>query len=1181
MRLLRLLSRFLALPLILVPALLTALLLLAVATQPGTRLLLQQGADFLPGELRIGEIRGSLAGGLRLRDLAYTHPALRARAQQLDLDLELAQLLRRTVHVAHLEGRGLEITLTPDQEAPEPPPEAAAFPLPDAIPMPVTVDLPRGELHEIRLHPAEGTEPIVLDRLALGLHLDARRLQLRHLDLQAPQGRLHALGRVTLARPYALGLAAEWSLALPPEAARPLRADRARGRLVLDGDLTHLALQHHLQEPMQARTRGHVRHPLTHPDWDLNHRWEAFTLALAEDRSLQLDAGTLVTRGTPGDYRLGLHTALTAAPLPRQALALSARGDPQGLQLTPLSLSGETGQLQVAGRIGWTRGLDWALDLRGRDLDPSALAAELPGRLQLQATTRGRIAPDAPLEARVNLAQLSGTLRERPIRGQGEVRVDDRRLEIPGLNLAAGDNHLEARGRLADTLDLDFRLQAPALETLWPGLVGRLEAEGRVQGTPQAPVLTTRARGSGLELGNLGLKRLDLDLQAGTAVDAPLRLDLGLEDLHTAAGTVLQRLTLEGRGTTGTHRLDLALEGGPAGGNVYGDLALEGALPQGLRGPLHWNGTLTALDLRPPFGGPWGLQERAALHASPSRAGTEPICLMQDKARLCLQGDWSGEGGTRAEARLSQLPLDLLQAWLPPNLGLEGRVDGGARLRLDPGPTPKWNLEAHLTPGDGRLRILDEDGTLQTVPFRDARADLRLQDRDLEASLGLDIATQGHIRARLRGRGREDGDLALEGQARLTLEDLTWMDPLIPQVKDLRGRVQGDLDMGGSLRAPRLDGRLTLSEGVVTLPEAGITLKDMRLDLHNEGRERLRLTGRLRSGEGSLTLEGDVQRADDGPPPVRLQVRGEDFLALRRPDVQAVISPDLNITAIGRRVIVTGDVAVPRALLELAELPPQAVEVSEDEVIVQEAREESGAPLLVVARVGVTLGEEVRIRGYGLDARLGGELQVQQSPGLPTRLLGQIRIQEGRYKAYGQDLTVERGLLLFQGPPENPGLDLRAVRRIPAHEVTVGLEMGGTLEHPRSRVFSDPPMEETEALAFLVTGRPLSGAGEGDGNAIASAIAVYGIERGAFIIDRLGSELGLDEFTVDTETGLDEAALMMGEQLSSRLFLRYSVGLFDRVNTLMLRYSLSPHLSLETRSSSENQSMDLIYRLER
>ncbi|MFP4080085.1 MAG: translocation/assembly module TamB domain-containing protein [Ectothiorhodospira sp.] len=1166
----------LSLGLALVPAVLAVLVLLLVGTTPGTRLLLNQGVGFVPGELRIGEIRGTLISGVHLQDVAYTHPALRATAEQLDLGLDLTALLRLTVHVSHLESRGLEVTLTPADDAPGPSEDSPPFALPDAIPMPVTVDLRRGVLHDNRLHPSEGADPIVVDRLALGLHLDARRLQLRHLDLQAPQGRLQGLGRVTLTRPYALGLAADWSLSLPQGAARTLSADRAGGRLILAGDLTDLSLKHRLEGPMEARTEGRIRQPLTTPAWDLTHRWEALPLALTADQRLDLDSGQLVTRGTPDDYTLGLRTALGTPDLPRLDLALSARGDTRGLQLAPLSLSGSPGDLQVTGRVGWTQGVDWALDLRGRNLDPAALAPELPGRLQLRADTRGRLASGAPLEARMNLADLSGTLRERPVRGQGEVRVDGTRLEIPGLNLAAGDNRLEARGRLGDPMDLDFRLQAPALETLWPGLLGRLEAEGRVQGPPDAPRLTARARGGDLALGDLGLTRLAMDLQAGAAPDAPLQLDLRLGELRIADDTALDDLTLEGRGTAADHQLDLTL----AGRGARADLALDGALPGGLlTRPHRWTGSLTALDIRPPVGGPWTLQDPAALHAGPMAAGAEPICLGQDDARLCLEGDWSDETGIRqAEARLTRLPLDLLQEQLPPNLRLEGRVDGRARLRLD----PDLSLEAQLTtPYDGRIHLLDEGGNRQAVPFGDARAELRLQDRDLKASLGLNIAGDGRIQARLEGRGRQDGDTALEGDARLTLDDLSWLDPLIPQVQDLEGRVQGDLDIGGTLRTPRLDGQLRLADGTVFLPEAGITLRAIQMDVYNEGQDRLRLAGRLRSGEGALTLEGEVRRAEDGPPPVTLQIQGEDFQALRRPDVQATLSPDLNATVIGRRVIVTGDVNVPRARVELVELPPQAVAVSGDEVIVQEEEETSGDPILMVVRVGVALGEDVRIRGYGLDARLAGELEVQQNPGLPTRLLGEIRIPEGRYKAYGQDLTVERGLLLFQGPPENPGLDLRAVRRIPAHEVEVGLEMGGTLEQPRSRVFSDPPMEETEALAFLVTGRPLSGAGEGDGNAIASAITLYGIERGAFITDRLGSELGLDEFTVDTETGLDEAALMMGKQLSPRLFLRYSVGLFDRVNTVLLRYALTQHLSLETRSSSEAQGMDLIYRLER
>nr|WP_274520635.1 translocation/assembly module TamB domain-containing protein [Ectothiorhodospira variabilis] len=335
----------------------------------------------------------------------------------------------------------------------------------------------------------------------------------------------------------------------------------------------------------------------------------------------------------------------------------------------------------------------------------------------------------------------------------------------------------------------------------------------------------------------------------------------------------------------------------------------------------------------------------------------------------------------------------------------------------------------------------------------------------------------------------------------------------------------------------------------------------------------------MRSGPGALEVDGEVQLAD-GDMPIIINVRGDRFQAARRPDVQALVSPDLRITLIGQRAIVTGQVEIPEARVELVELPPQAVSVSRDELILDD-EEEAGEALVVIARVRVILGDDVRISGYGLEARLTGDIAVQDSPGRPTRLVGEVRVAEGRYKAYGQDLTVERGIIVFQGPPENPGLNIRASRSVPAYDVVVGLEIGGTLEEPRSRVFSEPPMEDSDALAFLVTGRPLSGAGEGEATDIVSAVAMFGIERGGFITDRIGQEVGLDEFTVDTGTELEDSALMMGKYLSPRLFLRYSVGLFDRVNTVMLRYQLTRTLSLETRSSSEAQSMDLLYRRER
>lgn len=208
-------------------------------------------------------------------------------------------------------------------------------------------------------------------------------------------------------------------------------------------------------------------------------------------------------------------------------------------------------------------------------------------------------------------------------------------------------------------------------------------------------------------------------------------------------------------------------------------------------------------------------------------------------------------------------------------------------------------------------------------------------------------------------------------------------------------------------------------------------------------------------------------------------------------------------------------------------------------------------------------------------------MDVEEVTGQPTQLFGEITIPEGEYSDYGQDLRVERGSLVFQGPAENPELDLRAVRTVREYNVTVGLEIRGTPDNLSSRVISDPPMDETEAMSYLLTGRPLSGASQSDGNMIAAAAAAYGLEQGAVITERIGRELGLDEVELDTEGGLDESALTLGLYLSPRLLLRYSIGLFDNTSKVLLRYELTRNLSVETASGTTEQSVDLIYRFER
>jgi translocation and assembly module TamB len=996
------------------------------------------------------------------------------------------------------------------------------------------------------------------------------------------------------------------------------------------------------------------------------HQWEAFTWQIPGKGAISVEPGHLLSAGRLDEHRLELQTTITPLDYPVQHVTFSGRGDAEHLADLSLALSGDAGRLALAGTVRWLPRLAWDLAATGRDLDPGVASPTLPGRLDLdsrvsggldadgvlsldaqdldlsgvlrgetlrlqgnarlrdtelsipgltlsmdggrltlegtggwvpqprwdlqlradnldpglinplltgrlnlRASTEGRIDMETGAAASLELERLDGNLGDHPVSARGSARLSEgRRLNIPGLEARLGENRLELRGEATlDSADLHYRLDAPQLSALWPGLGGRLTGQGQLAGHWQQPDLDLALEGEGLAFETWSLERLALEARGGLEPQRPLALNLVINDLAQDGDTLVESLLLSGRGHAENHELNLSAR------------TREGDLGLGLRGRFTeapgWAGRVTRLNLSETRLGTWTLDGRPALEADAERARLAPLCLTQEASRLCLEGDRTPESGIQARLDLDDLSMAWLTGVLPENLALEGLLSANARLSL----AQALSLELQADAPQTLMHVLLLDGERETIPLRDLNLAASLNDGRLEARSTLAFLESGQASAQLVAIPERDTH-RLDGQARADLTELRWLEILVPQIRDPRGRLQADLAVSGTLATPEFRGRASLTGGQMLIPDAGLDLTDLSLEAAAEGIDRLTLSGRARSGPGELTLRGELGLAETGEPWANLDLAGERFQALRLPEAQVLISPELSLALAGREIRLSGALTVPEANIELRELPPQAVSVSRDEVIV-DADAPAEPPLEIHSRVSVILGDQVSLSGFGLSARLQGQLDVEDSPGRATRVEGEIRIEDGRYKAYGQDLIVERGVLVFQGPADNPGLDIRAVRRIPAHDVTAGLAIGGTLQDPRSRVFSTPAMEDSEAMPFLLTGRPLSGASQSDANMPATAITIFGLEQGGMLTQQIGQAVGLDEFTVDAEGDLDQSALMMGKYLSTRLYVRYSMGLFERASSLLLRYTLSRSLSLETQTSGEAQSIDLIYRRER
>jgi translocation and assembly module TamB len=332
---------------------------------------------------------------------------------------------------------------------------------------------------------------------------------------------------------------------------------------------------------------------------------------------------------------------------------------------------------------------------------------------------------------------------------------------------------------------------------------------------------------------------------------------------------------------------------------------------------------------------------------------------------------------------------------------------------------------------------------------------------------------------------------------------------------------------------------------------------------------------------GSSDLRGKAAKAD-------IQVKGKNFRVINTPETQVDASPNLTITLSENRVHVGGEVVIPNAQITLKTLPESAVNASGDQVIVTSeepatAGETAGREMY--ASVRTILGDNVNFNGFGLKARIQGNILAVEKPGEPTTGSGELKIVDGEYRAYGQGLVIEKGRILFSGGPINqPGLDVRAVRR-PKEGISVGVQVRGHLRQPDFKLFSDPSMTQGNQLSYLILGRPMSETSGGEGSALSQAALALGLKGGNAVAQKIGGKLGLDHFGVEAseagaEANPENASFVVGKYLSPKLYVSYGLGLFDPITTLRVKYTIGRHWKLVSESSSEASGGDLIYTIE-
>ena len=960
------------------------------------------------------------------------------------------------------------------------------------------------------------------------------------------------------------------------------------GKLHITGTPENLASDLFARINGDGEVTGQINRRAENIEMALN--WKDLVLPVAETQLL-LPAGNAKLSGTVDDYLLKLDTVLDVPEQTNGHIKVAGRGNLKQIQLDSVDIEALDGELKGSADISWQPSVDIKLDLKGKNLNPGILYSEWPGQLapvfQLNANNK-----NGHWQIQTQQINIKGKLRDYPVDLTAQATLEKQKLTLTTLHLLSGKSRLELSGIIDKQFDLTWQLDSNNLGEVWPDALGEISGHGKITGLPPYPKIEASLQGKSISINAFSANTIELISNLDTRLQETSTLQLGLENAQYA-GTQYSTVSLQANGIAEKHHVKLMAK--TSQGDL--DLAIQGNLQQPWQPDANWNAVVERADFAPSELASWQLDQPIKVTYSKKRSQIEPGCwITTPSGRLCLEGVLATT--SNGKFQLSDLPLTYFQSLYPPDIQLQGSLEGTGTVSSKNGQPLLGKVALSTT--SGQLMLSDastptknnatgaqQSSHLQTLlSFGSSTANVTFDDKAVSINTKLNLSDDDHFLLDLyvKNSSKPFIERSISGQFQSSLHDLSFIDVLSYDIDNTQGQLQSNMQLSGQLGKPQLTGKLELSGFSANLLQPGLSLNNGHFTLTGYGQQGLELNAVVTSGEGQIELTGTVNLLEEQW--ANISLKGENVTVTDTPDAHVIATPDLTLGFSDKHIKLNGRLVIPYADITPRKLPESAVTVSNDQIILKPGQQGSQKSLSrsLLADLYLILGEDVNIDSFGLKANIAGAVRIQERPGEPATGSGELKIMKGQYQAYGQDLTIKQGRVLFTGGPlSRPGLDFRAVRQ-PRENIEVGIQVRGNLKNPDFTLFSSPSMTQQVQLSYLIFGRPPNEASGTENSALNRAAMALGMKGGDFLTKNIGKHIGIDEIGIQTahsSTGTEQAALMLGKYLSPKLYVSYGLGLFEPISTFKLQYFINRKWKLVTESSGVRSGGDIFYTIER
>lgn len=840
-------------------------------------------------------------------------------------------------------------------------------------------------------------------------------------------------------------------------------------------------------------------------------------------------------------------------------------------------------RVAIDGQI--TLNSDYALSLQAHltDLHPERLGNYPSAALNVSSNITGKLLPEPHLA--VQYATHDSQWQIQPFNSAGTLQINGNRLNNIDIKANLANNSLNVTGDLSLNANeanssesntannrINWQANLADLSRLGTDYQGWLRADGTLEGSLENLALKANIEAQKLRLqGGIKIEQLIGQANIMPEADGKVSADFKANGLQYGthplldAGLILQGSKLQ-------HQLAVNAQGK--------EFKLTSHL-QGGRNKTLWQGQLQDLKLE-------GITPLQLTESAPLKFdfASENISLLLEKAPFQLasgriridQLGFDAHGfnstGHLEKITLRDIPANLLT--LP--AGLQGDATFAGQWNINAATTLNGSVSLQREAGD--LSMLSAGGEVKPLGLENVTTDINIIDNNANLHLVITGKGVGNLQTDVATTLTKidagyavlaNAPLNLKGSAQL--DSLAWL-PLPLSLMDAKidGEIKLDVVGNGTISAPNLSGNLQAKNLFFGLPREGLILQEGALDANFE-KDSLHINqASWRGGDGTIKTSG-LMHIEKGKPTVNLDWTADQFTVISRADRLLVLSGTGNTTLTDDLLTISGNFSVDKGQAELAN---EDTPTLGDDVVILGKTDTQPEPALKLLLNGlsINLGDNFKLRGRGLDAELTGALTFTGLTQYHPHTEGSIQTKSGTYMAYGQVLTIERGLLNFNGTVDNPGLSIRAMRN--SKPTNAGVEITGSLQNPATKLVSDPEVADSEKLSWLVLGHGMDQTTKNDYGVLSLAAGII-LSQGQSVPlqTQIAHAAGLDELSFSGGDA-SSASVVLGKRLTSQLYLSYVKSISGLLDVARLTFNITPEWSVRGEAGTES-AVDMLY----